>query len=197
MSDENINKLYPIFLKLENMHVLLVGGGNVALEKLESILHNSPKTKITIVAPFLREGVLNFIKEYPQVEVKEKEFDPSDLDVAKIVICATDNPILHQLIKQLANAKNILVNVADTPSLCDFYLGSIVQKGSLKIAISTNGMSPTFAKRLKELLNESLPEDAEALMQNLSAIRKQLKGDFAEKVSKLNEITKGLIDPKK
>lgn len=197
MSDENINKLYPIFLKLENMHVLLVGGGNVALEKLESILHNSPKTKITIVAPFFREGVLNFIKEYPQVEVKEKEFDPSDLDVAKIVICATDNPILHQLIKQLANAKNILVNVADTPSLCDFYLGSIVQKGSLKIAISTNGMSPTFAKRLKELLNESLPEDAEALMQNLSAIRKQLKGDFAEKVSKLNEITKGLIDPKK
>lgn len=197
MSDENINKLYPIFLKLENMHVLLVGGGNVALEKLESILHNSPKTKITIVAPFLREGVLNFIKEYPLVEIKEKEFDPSDLDVAKIVICATDNPILHQLIKQLANAKNILVNVADTPSLCDFYLGSIVQKGSLKIAISTNGMSPTFAKRLKELLNESLPEDAEALMQNLSAIRKQLKGDFAEKVSKLNEITKGLIDPKK
>lgn len=169
----------------------------MALEKLESILHNSPKTKITIVAPLLRDGVLNFIKDYPQVQIKKKEFEPSDLNQVNIVICSTDNPELHRLIKEMANAKNILVNVADTPSLCDFYLGSIVQKGSLKIAISTNGMSPTFAKRLKELLNESLPEDAEALMQNLSAIRKQLKGDFAEKVSKLNEITKGLVDPKK
>ena len=112
------------------------------------------------------------------------------------MVCATDQPELHKRIKQLATNKNMLVNVPDTPSMCDFYLGSIVQKGNLKIAISTNGKSPTLAKRLRELFQEVLPAELESLMQNLNSIRKSIQGDFAEKVRVLNKLTRKLTEKK-
>ena len=82
-----------------------------------------------------------------------------------------------------------MVNVADTPELCDFYLSSVVKKGDLKIAISTNGKSPTFAKRFREVLEEILPDSLQATLDNLQQIRNKLKGDFQDKLEKLNEIT--------
>ncbi len=193
----NSNTLYPVFIKLENMQVLLVGAGNVALEKLQSLLGNSPAAKITVVAPFVREELRFFLNDYHQCKLIERGFEEKDLEEKNIVVCATDNPALHQQIKTLANAKGLLVNVADTPPLCDFYLGSIVQKGSLKIAISTDGKSPTIAKRVKEVLNETLPDEIDSLLQNMQDIRNKMSGDFAEKVKQLNELTKGLVDPEK
>lgn len=188
----NSNTLYPVFIKLENMQVLLVGAGNVGLEKLESLLGNSPAAKITIVAPFVKEELRSFLKDYPHCKIIERAFEETDLAEKNIVVCATDNRELHRQIKILANAKGLLVNVADTPELCDFYLGSIVQKGDLKIAISTNGKSPTIAKRVKEVLNDTLPEEIDELLQNMQSIRNKMSGDFAEKVKQLNELTKGL-----
>ena len=85
---------------------------------------------------------------------------------------------LHEEIKARANEKGILVNVADTPDLCDFYLGSIVQKGNLKIAISTNGKSPTAAKRIKEVLHEALPGELDEVIENLHKVRKQTQWQF-------------------
>lgn len=192
----NSNTLYPVFLKLENMQVLLVGAGNVGLEKLESLLGNSPAAAITIVAPIIKDELRDFIKNFPACTLIERNFEPADIDNKHIVVCATDNPALHQQIKILANAKGLLVNVADTPPLCDFYLGSIVQKGDLKIAISTNGKSPTIAKRVKEVLNETLPDEIDSLLQNMQNIRNKMSGDFAEKVKQLNELTKGLTEGK-
>jgi len=89
-----------------------------------------------------------------------------------------------------AKVLQILINVADTPELCDFYLGSIMTKGDLKIAISTNGKSPTSSKRLREFFEDILPENINELILNLPAYRKTLKGNFEEKVEALNEITK-------
>lgn len=188
------NSLYPVFLKLENMQVLLVGAGNVALEKLESLLSNSPLTAITIVAPFIKPELKDYIKNYPGCKLIVRNFEETDLINKQIVVCATDNKTLHQHIKNLANAKNLLVNVADTPELCDFYLGSIVQKGTLKIAISTNGKSPTMAKRIKEVLHETIPDEINNLLLQLHQIRNSIKGNFAEKVKELNQITKILTD---
>jgi siroheme synthase-like protein len=84
--------------------------------------------------------------------------------------------------------------VADTPDLCDFYLSSIVQKGDLKIAISTNGKSPTIAKRLKEVLIDLIPDEMENILNNMSKIRDKIKGGFAEKVRQLNELTKSIAE---
>ena len=195
-AQEPTNTLYPIFLKLEEMHVLLVGAGNVALEKAQSLLSNSPKATITIVAPFVRDELREYVSGYGSCNIIERGFEEDDLYGKHLVVCATDQPELHKRIKQLANNKNILVNVADTPSMCDFYLGSIVQKGNLKIAISTNGKSPTLAKRLRELFQEVLPAELESLMQNLNSITKSIQGDFAEKVRVLNELTRKLTEKK-
>jgi siroheme synthase-like protein len=187
------NTLFPIFLKLDQLNTLVVGGGNVALEKVSALLQNSPDARIRIIATFFRADTLAFIKKFPLVTYEEREFAKEDLIGRDLIICATDNVELHQKIKKLAIVQNLLCNVADTPSLCDFYLGSIVQKGDLKIAISTNGKSPTLAKRIRAFLEEVIPGDIQESMDGLEAYRKSLKGDFEAKIKALNELTKGLI----
>jgi precorrin-2 dehydrogenase/sirohydrochlorin ferrochelatase len=88
-------------------------------------------------------------------------------------------------------SRQLLVNVSDTPSMCDFYLGGIVTKGNVKIAISTNGKSPTMAKRLRQFFEDLLPEEMNDLVMNLNVFRNGIKGDFASKISKMNKLTKG------
>jgi len=188
------NQLYPVFLKLEQLNILLVGAGNVGLEKLHSLLSNSPWAKITVVAPQVKQEVRELIQKHPSCTITERQFQEEDLENKELVILATDNKELHQYITKLANTNKILINVADTPELCDFYLGSIVQKGSLKIAISTNGKSPTAAKRIKEVLNESLPAELDELINNLHKVRGKLNGNFEYKVKKLNALTRTLVD---
>lgn len=190
------NSLFPIFLKLDQLDTLIVGGGNVALEKASAILRNSPKAKITLVAPFFREQTLEFIQAYSQVKWINRPFSPLDLEERDLVICTTDNYKLHEEIKVLCASMHLLCNVADTPPLCDFYLGSIVQKGDLKIAISTNGKSPTLAKRIRAFLTDVIPDNIQDSMDNLEALRKELKGDFQEKINKLNHLTSGLVHRK-
>ncbi len=186
------NTLFPIFLKLDQLNTLVVGGGNVALEKVSAILRNSPEARVTMVATFFREDTMEFIKKFPLVSFEIREFLEGDLDGRDLIICATDNVQLHQKIKVIAAERHLLCNVADTPHLCDFYLGSIVQKGDLKIAISTNGKSPTLAKRIRAFLEEVIPTDIQETMDGLEAYRNSLKGDFEAKIKALNELTRGL-----
>lgn len=188
------NRLYPVFLKLEQLDVLLVGGGNVGLEKLESILGNSPAANVTVVAPLIRKEIFNLVAAHPQLILVERKFEENDLNGRDLVVLATDDKELHVNIRELAKSRHLLVNVADTPKLCDFYLGSIVKKGNLKIAISTNGKSPTVAKRLKQVLQEALPDEMDSLLQHVNKIRDKIGGDFNFKVRKLNELTKSLVE---
>ena len=192
-SKEIKNRLFPVFLKLEELDVLLVGGGNVGLEKLSAMLNNSPDTKVTMVADMFRDELREYVKDYPNVLLIERKFEFNDLDNRDLVILSTDNPVLHASIKRATTERHILCNVADTPDLCDFYLGSIVQKGDLKIGISTNGKSPTMAKRMREFLDDIIPENIQQLLENLREIRKSIKGDFQEKIRIMNEVTEGMV----
>ncbi|HYH54970.1 MAG TPA: bifunctional precorrin-2 dehydrogenase/sirohydrochlorin ferrochelatase, partial [Anseongella sp.] len=191
------NRLFPVFLKLEQLRTLIIGGGKVGLEKLSALLANSPAAAITVVAKETGAPLKQLAASHPNVILREKYFEESDLDEQDLVIIATSDRELNRQIREKANARNILANVADTPELCDFYLSSVVQKGSLKLAISTNGKSPTMAKRVKEFLNESIPESINQSLDNLEKIRSGLNGDFAYKVEKLNEITSVLANEKK
>ncbi len=194
--DQNItstNTLYPIFIKLEQFELLIVGGGHVGLEKITSILNNSPHARVTLVGEAILPEIQDFTANFENVILLKKTFEPSDLDDKNFVIIATDDKTLNHSIKLLTESRRILANVADTPDLCDFYLSSIVQKGDLKIAISTNGKSPTIAKRLKETLNELLPSELDELLQNMHQIRNKLNGNFAYKVKILNKLTRSLV----
>lgn len=187
------NQLFPVFLKLNELKVLLVGAGNVGLEKLSALLTNSPETQITIVAEKFLPEVISLTGQYSQITANYKRFEPADLEHQDLVVIATGDNTLNTEIRSLARQRHLLINVADKPELCDFYLGSIVKKGDLKIGISTNGKSPTIAKRLREVFQENLPDELDISLQQMNQFRNTLKGDFAHKVTELNKATALLI----
>ncbi len=188
------NTLFPVFLKLEKLQLLIVGGGFIGLEKLQAVVNNSPATNITLVGITISEDIKNLASNYPNIKLVEKAYHISDIDNKDLVIAAVNDIELATIIASDTKQKGLLINAADKPDLCDFYLGSIVKKGNLKIAISTNGKSPTIAKRVKELMNEVLPEQIDELLDNMQKYRNQLKGDFENKVNTLNEVTKTLVE---
>ncbi|AOR28642.1 siroheme synthase [Formosa sp. Hel1_33_131] len=192
---ESRNNLYPIFLKAKALHVLIIGGGNVAEEKLHFLLKSSPDAKVTIVSPMFREGTLALANSF-DVELIYDTYNNSYLKGKHLVIATTDIPEVNVEVYNDCKARHILVNVADNPPYCDFYMGGIVTKGHVKIAISTNGQSPTTAKRLRQFFEDVIPENVDDLVQNLNEFRKTIKGDFEQKVQTLNEFTKGLISKK-
>lgn len=192
--DDGVNYLFPVFLKLETLAVLLVGGGKVGLEKLTSILQNSPKTPVRLVSITICNEIRKLAEENPLIELNERPYQSTDLESMDIVVIAVDDPQVSREIRDEAKSHGKLVNVADKPELCDFYLSSVVQKGDLKVAISTNGKSPTTAKRLKEVLQEALPDELNSVIDNLHKIRNQLNGNFEYKVKKLNKLTKVLVE---
>lgn len=188
-----MNYLFPIYIKLDQIQTLLLGAGNVGLEKLEAILANSPGAKVKIVALEVSPEVALLVKDNNNIQVFERPFDEQDLQGIDLIIAATDNARFNNYIRELASRYHILLNIADKPSLCDFYLGSVVQKGNLKIGVSTNGKSPTMAKRIKEFLHEILPEEIDETLTLMEQLRDGLKADFQEKVRVLNEHTKDIL----
>jgi len=188
------NNLFPVFLKLDSLQTLIVGGGHVGLEKLTAILKNSPSATVTLVARTISDDIRALAQSHPGVNLHERNFKLWDLWDKDLVLLATDNRGLHETIRKFARTRRLLINVADTPDLCDFYMGSVVTRGNLKIGISTNGLSPTISKRMREYLEEALPDDTNSLLENMQKIRSKIKGDFSEKVKILNEVTASWLD---
>ena len=187
------NNLYPVFLKAKNLNVLIVGGGFVAEEKLTFLLKSSPDANVTMVSPMFREGTIE-IASKANVNRIIYVYKIDYLKGNHIVIATTDIPDVNIEIYQDCRALDKLVNVADNPPYCDFYMGGIVTKGNVKVAISTNGKSPTTAKRLRQFFEDVIPENIDDLVKNLNIYRKTIKGDFEQKVEQLNEFTKGLVE---
>jgi precorrin-2 dehydrogenase/sirohydrochlorin ferrochelatase len=186
------NELYPIFLKLQQLNVLIVGGGNVGLEKLSFMLKSSPNANVEVVAPRFLPELEALVEKHPSVKLTKAKFKKKMLKKRNMVIACTDDLKINKRVFDLSRKRYLICNIADTPDLCDYYLGGIVTKGNVKIAISTNGKSPTTAKRLREFFEEIIPDDINKMVENLNEYRKTLKGNFEEKVQKMNEITEAL-----
>jgi precorrin-2 dehydrogenase / sirohydrochlorin ferrochelatase len=191
------NQLFPVFFRLDQLQILIVGGGKAGLEKVSLLFKNSDNANITLVAPEIKEEIKEIASRFPNLLLVQREYQTSDLEGKALVIAATSIKELNKRVKEEAKARKILTNVADTPELCDFYLSSVVKKGDLKIAISTNGKSPTFAKRMRELLEEVFPDNISDILDNLRTIREKLKGDLEYKIKKMNEITSVMKDKNK
>ncbi|WP_241507322.1 precorrin-2 dehydrogenase/sirohydrochlorin ferrochelatase family protein [Aquimarina sediminis] len=180
-------------MKAKNLNTLIVGGGNVAHEKLTFLLKSSPNAKVTMVSPMYRKNTKELANKHG-VEMIEGKYHEYLLGGKHVVIATTDIPEVNEQVYYDCRNNSVLVNVADNPPYCDFYMGGIVTKGNVKVAISTNGKSPTTAKRLRQFFEEVIPENIDDLVKNLNKYRETLKGDFEEKVETLNEFTKGLIE---
>lgn len=187
------NNLYPIFLKTANLQVLIVGGGNVAEEKLAFLTKSSPDARITMVSPMFRKATKELAEEF-DVELIKEAYHAKYLMGKHIVIATTDVAEVNIQVYRDCRSFDKLVNVADNPPYCDFYMGGIVTKGNVKIAISTNGKSPTTAKRLRQFFEDVIPEDIDQMVKNLNAYRKTIKGNFERKVDKMNRITQKLVE---
>ncbi|NQY66277.1 MAG: bifunctional precorrin-2 dehydrogenase/sirohydrochlorin ferrochelatase [Flavobacteriales bacterium] len=187
------NNLFPLFLKLEEWDTLIVGAGNIGLEKLTVLIASSPKARIKVVAEKVSDAFERFAIQHANVEVAERSFEEPDLHGVDMMILATNNKEVNAEIKEMGKKYRILTNVVDTPGLCDFYFGSIVNKKHLKIAISTNGKSPVVAKRLRQYFEEHLPDEMDDSIENLHALRDRIQGDLAQKAKALNDLTQILV----
>ncbi|APG60279.1 precorrin-2 dehydrogenase/sirohydrochlorin ferrochelatase family protein [Christiangramia salexigens] len=186
------NELYPVFLKVNKLNILVVGGGNVGHEKLHFLLKSSPNANVKVVAKWFLPATKELANKHG-VKLIKGVYKKKYLKKRHFVIAATNNERLNRRVYKHAKKRFLLANIADTPELCDFYMGGIVNKGHVKIAISTNGKSPTTAKRLRQFFEEVIPENVNEMVENLNEYRKTIKGDFEVKVDKMNKITESLI----
>ena len=169
--------LFPAFLKLENRQVIIIGGGALAESKLPGLLEAG--ARVRIISPRLNPNL--------QAQLRANNFDwwpklyePGDLAGAFLVIAATSIPEVNAAVFQEAEARNILCNAVDDIEHCHFYYGSIVQRGDLQIAISTNGKSPALAQRLRQELEEYFGPEYATWLEWLGAARQILRAQNSE-----------------
>ena len=163
--------LLPIFLKLENRPCLLVGAGNVALEKIGSLLKTG--LRLRVVAPEARPEVVQLAAE-GKLEWMQRPFALADLDGNFLAIAATDSPTVNTEVYRGAVERNIPCNSVDDIPNCDFFFGSVVTRGALQIAISTAGESPAVAQRLRREIDEQLPQDLGPWLEDLGQLRREV-----------------------
>lgn len=161
---------FPIFTELSGREGLIVGGGTVALRKIEKLLPFGPK--LTVVAPEIQSR----IREIPGLKLQERPFAPEDvLGGLAFVIAATDKGDENHAIAALCRERNIPVNVVDDPKACTFLFPALVRRGKLTVGISTAGASPTAAVRLKEQIGDLLPEEYDKILDFLEEKRPEVK----------------------
>jgi precorrin-2 dehydrogenase / sirohydrochlorin ferrochelatase len=163
--------LFPVFLKLQGRSCLVVGAGNVALSKIEGLLASG--AEVRVVAPQAVDPVIT-LAQAGEISWWQRSFEPADLDGVFLAIVATSNSELNGRVFREAQRRNILCNVVDDPPHCDFYYPSVVRRGDLQIAISTNGRSPALAQRLRRELEEQFGPEYEVWLNRLGIEREKL-----------------------
>ena len=181
--------LFPIFLKLTARPCLVVGGGNLAESKIESL--RAAHARVTVIAPEAREHV-QAMAEAGEIEWVRREFRAGDVNGGAtgyfLVVTATNVPAVNRAVYAEATAANILCNAVDDPPFCDYYFPSVVRRGDLQIAISTAGASPALAQRLRKEINAQLPLDTGDWLADLGNLRREVT-----QMEPLNESRKLLL----
>src|SRR5580765_3282297 len=164
--------LFPIFVKLQKRLVIVVGAGEIAAQKLDGLLHAG--AKVRVIAPEVHSSFVEPIR-LRKIEWVPRKFEARDLDGATLAIAATSAPGVNAAVFREAEKRGILCNAVDDIENCHFYYGSIVQRGDLQIAISTNGKSPALAQRLRQELEKQFGPEYEVWLEWLGAARELLR----------------------
>jgi uroporphyrin-III C-methyltransferase/precorrin-2 dehydrogenase/sirohydrochlorin ferrochelatase len=168
-------KSFPIFINLIHKPVLVVGGGDVALRKIDMLL--KADAKITVIASKLCNELKHYEK-LKKIQVRLKSFEKNDLTHSVLVVAATDNKKVNSLVSKTAQALNIPVNVVDEPALCTFTMGSIIDRSPLLIAISSEGNAPVLAKFVREKIEALIPHNFSKLASIMGSMRDSIKGRY-------------------
>jgi len=162
-----------MFVKLEGRRCLVIGAGAVGESKIESLL--ATDAAVRVVAPKAASRVREWARE-GRVEWEAREYVPADLAGMFLVIAATGSPALHKEIYAEAQSRGVLCNAVDEPDECDFYFPAVVRRGELQIAISTGGLSPALAQRLRKELEQQFGPEWEEWVAQLGRTREELQG---------------------
>ncbi|KAK2802040.1 Bifunctional dehydrogenase and ferrochelatase [Onygenales sp. PD_10] len=158
----------------KNRHILVVGGGEVAAGRIVHALNADAKVTVVCPAAGLNDEV-SFRIAQKQITHIDRKFTPSDLDDADMVLVAVDDPEASTQIWKLCKERKIPANIADVPSECDFYFGSVHRDGPLQIMVSTNGNGPKLASMVRKEIAASLPVNTGAAIQNVGVLRRRLR----------------------
>jgi uroporphyrin-III C-methyltransferase / precorrin-2 dehydrogenase / sirohydrochlorin ferrochelatase len=186
--------LFPMFVKLQGRQVVVVGGGSIATSKIPGLL--LARAYVRVLAPQVNVQIADWVRG-GEIDWVAKEFETGDLQGAHLVIAATSLPHVNANVFQAAEARGIFCNAVDDIENCHFYYGSIVQRGDLQIAISTNGKSPALAQRLRKELETQYPVEYADWVDSLGAAREKLraasdpKGNFEENKAILHRLASG------
>ena len=172
-----MNRLYPVFLKTEGKTVLVVGGGKVAAQKIKGLLDCG--ADVTVVAPSVTQTIESLYAE-GKIRLIRREYMSRDVEGFFIVIGATDDPSVQEEIFADARDLRIPVNVADKPGLCTFYLASVFGEGDLKVAVSTNGKSPTTGKIIRDKIAAEFSDGFPEIIFNIGQIRPDVQKSFPD-----------------
>ncbi len=163
---------FPFFVDVENQNCLVVGGGVVALRKIEKLLPFNPN--ITVVSPKVHKEILSI----KNINIIKRKFDFNDLKEKSFVITATDDKVLNKEIYNSCEENNIPVNTVDDKDNCSFIFPALARNNGVTVAISTSGKSPIYAKYLRKKI-ESLIQDSESIVDNLSKYREKIKNEIS------------------
>jgi uroporphyrin-III C-methyltransferase/precorrin-2 dehydrogenase/sirohydrochlorin ferrochelatase len=163
--------LYPVFLKLSGLPVVVVGGGTVAASKLDGLL--AAGARVTVVAPTISDAIRSRV-ERDRIMLIDAAFRPAHLSGARWVVAAA-TPVVNREVADAAAARGLFVNAVDDTAAATAYLGGVVRRGEIEIAISTGGIAPALAGLLREALDALLPQDLEKWIDVARAARDEWK----------------------
>src|SRR5579871_81185 len=169
--DRNGASLFPLFMKLEGCRCLVVGAGAVADSKIEGLL--TCGARVHVVAPSLTETIAGWARS-GRVTCEQRAFRPADLEGMRLVVAATSSEAVNERVFRHADARQVLCNAVDEPERCHFYYGAVVRRGALQIAISTGGLSPALASRMRGELESQFGPEYKAWLEWLGWVRQML-----------------------
>jgi uroporphyrin-III C-methyltransferase/precorrin-2 dehydrogenase/sirohydrochlorin ferrochelatase len=178
-------ELFPIFLKLSGRRVLVVGGGVVAAGKIDAL--RSAGAEVTVVAPAMCPAIRE-----SGVRMIERPFEPSDLDTAWLVVAAA-TPEVNRAVAAVASERRLFVNAVDDPANASAYLGGVVRRDGVTIAISTNGRAPALAGLLREGLDALLPEDLDRWFSEADELKRRWRSSGVPMEARRPQLMDALI----
>ena len=168
----NQNNLLPIFLKVKNQPCLIVGGGKIAYQKIKQLI--VCKADISVISKaYIKE--IEELYRNDEIKLIKSRYYKKYIDKYKLIISATSDNKVNKQVYSDAEKLGIPVNIVDEPKLCSYYFGSVYSKGNLKIAVSTNGESPSAGKRIRDLIAKSMPDKIDSIINKFNQLRKKLK----------------------
>jgi siroheme synthase-like protein len=182
---------YPVFLDLEEAPVLVVGGGEVARGKIEGLLASGARIRVVALEA---ASPVRALAGRGAIELHLRAYESTDVEGARLVVAATDDSALNRGVSDDARRAGVLVNVVDAPALSTFIAPAVLERGELRIAVSTGGASPAFAVFVRDELARRIGPEYGTALRLLRRVRERLRADPASSIADRRRILRALAD---